>query len=95
MYLSIPAFFPAVGQTETGGQVIDSTGIEAPKAIPTQDLIQKIEEAVEETKVIGRKIEANDDLVSLDTLFPAYVKFIQREMKLTESFISSNPSFLS
>ncbi len=92
VFVSFLGVFPAVGQTETGGQVIDSTGIEAPKAIPTQDLIQKIEEAVEETKVIGRKIEANDDLVSLDTLFPAYVKFIQREMKLTESFISSNPN---
>ena len=92
VFVSFLGVFPVAGQTDTGGQEVDSTGVEVPKAIPTQDLIQKIEEAVEETKVIGRKIEANDDLVSLDTLFPAYVKFIQREMKLTESFVSSNPN---
>lgn len=92
VFVSFLGTFPVNGQTDTGGKEVDSTGVEVPKAIPTQNLIQKIEEAVEETKVIGRKIEVNDDLGSLDTLFPAYVKFIQREMKLTESFVSSNPN---
>jgi len=83
---------PVVAQTEGSEQAMDSTGVEAPKAIPTENLIQKIEESVQETKEIERKMEVKDELVSLDTLFPAYVKFLQHQRKLTENFINSNPN---
>lgn len=83
---------PVLSQTEASEQAVDTAAAEAPKAIPTQDLIQKIEETVQETKVIGRKIEVNDDVVSLDTLFPEYVKFLQQQLKLTDNFIKSNPN---
>ncbi len=83
---------PVLAQTEASEQAVDTAAAEAPKAIPTQDLIQKIEEAVQETKVIGRKIEVNDDVVRLDTLFPEYVKFLQQQLKLTDNFIKSNPN---
>mgnify|MGYP001815336883 FL=1 len=45
---------PVLSQTEASEQAVDTAAAEAPKAIPTQDLIQKIEETVQETKVIGR-----------------------------------------
>jgi len=83
---------PVRAQTEASEQAADSTGVEAPKAIPTENLIQKIEETVQETKAIEKKIEVNDDLASLDTLFPEYVKFLQYQRKLTENFINSNPN---
>lgn len=83
---------PVLAQTEGAEQAVDTVAAEAPKAIPTQDLIQKIEQAVQETKVIGRKIEVNDDVVRLDTLFPEYVKFLQHQLKLTDNFIKSNPN---
>ncbi len=83
---------PALAQSETSEQAADSIGADAPKAIPTQDLIQKIEEAAQEIKVVQRKIEVNDELVSLDTLFPDYVKFIRNQLKLTDIFIKSNPN---
>jgi len=83
---------PVLAQTEASEQVVDTAAAEAPKAIPTQDLIQKIEEAVKETKVIGRKIEVNDEVIRLDTLLPEYVKFIQQQLKLTDNFIKSNPN---
>ncbi len=47
---------PVLAQTEASEQAVDTAaGVEAPKAIPTQDLIQKIEETVQETKVIGKR----------------------------------------
>ncbi len=91
-FISIFGSCPVLAQSEASDQAVDSTGVEAPKAIPTQDLIQKIEETVQETKVMERKIEVNDDLVSLDTLFPEYVKFLQSQLKLTKNFINSNPN---
>jgi small-conductance mechanosensitive channel len=83
---------PVLAQTEASEQAVDTAAAEAPKAIPTQDLIQKIEEAVKETKVIGRKIEVNDEVIRLDTLLPEYVKFIQQQIKLTDNFVKSNPN---
>ena len=83
---------PVLAQTEASEQAVDTAAAEAPKAIPTQDLIQKIKEAVKETKVIGRKIEVNDEVIRLDTLLPEYVKFIQQQIKLTDNFVKSNPN---
>ena len=81
-----------MAQSGGSGQSTDSTGVVIPEAIPTQDLIQKIEEAAEEIKITERKIRLKDDVISLDTLFPAYVKFIREQKKSTESFIKSNPN---
>jgi uncharacterized protein YfbU (UPF0304 family) len=83
---------PLMAQSGGSGQSSDSTGVMIPEAIPTQDLIQKIEEAAEEIKITQRKIRLKDDVVSLDTLFPAYVKFIREQKKTTDSFIKSNPN---
>ena len=83
---------PLAAQGEKGEQQVDSVAAETPQPIPVQDLIAKIEEAADEIALTRKRIELKEDVISLDTLFPDYVKFIGTEKQATESFIKSNPN---
>ena len=61
-------------------------------AIPVISIVQKIEEASREIKDTNRRIRAKNNVLLVDSLFPAYAEFIQVQKKHEEKFVEANPN---
>ena len=80
-----------VGQSVAGGQSGDTLVI-VTQPIPIENVIQKISLANDDVKIIRRKIGQNQGVKRIDSLFPAYAKFLKSQEQVAEKFIKSNPN---
>lgn len=74
------------------GSVIDSSMAAKPEAIPVINIIQKIEEANEEIKLIDSNIKLNNKVIEIDSLYPIYKVFIQKQRIQAQNLIKANPN---
>ncbi len=94
-YLLILSIFlvPCIGQSQIGSsKKIDSTGRYVPEAIKVVDIIQKVEQANQEIKQAERRTSSDRDVRRIDSLFPAYSKFISAQKKRKDHFVDANPN---
>ena len=94
-YVLVLSFFlaPFIGQSQIGSpKKVDSTGRFVPEAIKVVNIIQKVEEANEEIKSTKRRTSSDRDVRRIDSLFPAYSKFIAAQKKRKDHFVAANPN---
>lgn len=70
----------------------DSLIVDAPKAIPLTAIIQNIQKTNEDLKLIERKLEANKAVHKVDSLYPTYATYIEKQQEQTRQVLSSNPN---
>lgn len=71
---------------------LDSTGKPVPAPIKVVNIIQKVEEANNDLKAVSRRAGSNNAVKRIDSLFPAYAKFIKVQEKRKDQFIEDNPN---
>ena len=71
---------------------VDSTGRYIPQAIKVVNIIKKVEQANEELKTATRRTSSDRDIKRIDSLLPAYTKFISAQKKRKDHFVSANPN---
>ena len=79
-------------QINTGGMVIDSSAVKPPEAIPVIDVIQKIEEENEKTKLTEKKIKPKKSVLEIDSLLPPYSVFLDEQKIKSRAFVKANPN---
>jgi len=79
------------GQLGKSGVPTDTTKVK-PAPIPVISIIRNIEDANEEIKDTRRRLKSKGDLLVLDSVFPAYAKFIQAQKKRGDKFVEANPN---
>lgn len=72
--------------------VIDTSKVDKPKAIPTINIIQKIEEAKSEIELANSKIPLDTNIIQIDSLYEIYVPFIKNQKTVVEKFIEAGPN---
>ena len=63
-------------QISTGGLVTDSSAVKLPEAIPVIDVIQKIEEENEKSKLTAEKIKPKKSVLEIDSLLQPYSVYL-------------------
>jgi len=93
LLLTILFLYPmfSFGQLGNTGAVSDTTKTK-PAPIPVISIIRNIEEANEEIKDTHRRLKFKGNILLIDSVFPAYAKFIQAQKKRGEKFVEANPN---
>jgi len=92
-FVFILFLMPLLGYGQIGSdKKLDSTGRLVPVVIKVVDIIQKVEEANEELKLATRRTSSGNTVKSIDSLFPAYAKFIKAQKKRKDHFVAANPN---
>lgn len=93
LLLTLLFLFPmfSFGQLPTTGVVSDTTKAK-PVPIPVTRIIRNIEVANEEIKDTRRRLKLKSNILLIDSVFPAYAKFIQDQKKLRDKFVDANPN---
>ena len=60
--------------------------------IPVVNIIRNIEVANLEIKDTYRRLKTKDNILLIDSLFPAYAEFVQAQKKRGEQFVDANPN---
>ncbi len=84
--------FYANAQINEVVHTLDSVAKNKLIAIPTINIIQKIEEANAEIKSAEKKKKINSEVIKIDSLFPGYVLFIKKQKKREGNFVKSSPN---
>ncbi|MBD0830714.1 mechanosensitive ion channel family protein [Aestuariibaculum sediminum] len=71
---------------------VDSTLVAAPKAIPLAAIIQNIEKTNEDLNLVERKLEASKAVHKIDSLYPKFATYIDKQQEQTEKVLKSNPN---
>ncbi|MCH4551543.1 mechanosensitive ion channel family protein [Aestuariibaculum lutulentum] len=79
-------------QAQDSENTIDSLIVNAPKAIPLTAIIQNIQKTNEDLKLIERKLEANKAVHRVDSLYPTYAEYIDKQQEQTQKVLTSNPN---
>ncbi|WP_188223465.1 mechanosensitive ion channel domain-containing protein [Aestuariibaculum marinum] len=79
-------------QAQDSDNTIDSIIVNAPKAIPLTAIIQNIQKTNDDLKLIERKLEANKAVHKVDSLYPTYATYIDKQQEQTEKVLASNPN---
>ena len=83
---------PLMSHGQLGTSVkIDTTKVK-PEPIPVIRIVKNIEAANTEIKDTYRRLKLKGDILLIDSIFPAYAKFIQDQKKLGDQFIDANPN---
>ncbi len=93
LLLTILFLYPmfSFGQLGNTGAVSDTTKVK-PAPIPVISIIRNIEDANEEIKDTYRRLKFKGNILLIDSIFPAYAKFIQAQKKRGEKFVEANPN---
>jgi potassium efflux system protein len=91
--LTILFLYPmfSFGQLGNTGVVSDTTKTK-PAPIPVISIIRNIEVANEDIKDTYRRLKFKGNILLIDSVFPAYAKFIQAQKKRSDKFVEANPN---
>jgi len=93
LLLTILFLYPMLsfGQLGNTGMASDTTKVK-PAPIPVIRIIKNIEVANEEIKDTHRRLKLKGNILLIDSIFPAYAKYIRAQKKRGDKFVESNPN---
>ena len=93
LLLTILFLYPIFSFAQIGnaGAASDTTRAK-PAPIPVIRIIRNIEVANEEIKDTHRRMKLKGNILLIDSVFPAYAKFIQAQKKRGDKFVKANPN---
>jgi len=83
---------PLMSHGQLGTSVKTDTTKVKPEPIPVIRIVKNIESANTEIKDTYRRLKLKGDILLIDSIFPAYAKFIQDQKKLGDKFVDANPN---
>ena len=93
LLLAILFLYPLFSFAQMGNTSAASDTTKAKTApIPVISIIRNIETANEEIKDTRRRLKLKGNILLIDSVFPAYGKFIQAQKKRGDKFVEANPN---